>query len=197
MTIVLCPGIHDPTFTSAFLAGLTSQLPPHTTWRTTPLIVPTQTTPAFSSPHILAFLHDRASVATHGVRQHLPLVIISFSAGVVGAIGAAWGWQAIGGQVKALIAIDGWGVLLAGQFPIHRFSHDHFTHWSSNLLGQSTGVSFYADPAIEHLELWRSPQTALGWQLSPKQSRYPGQTTAAQLLISLLHDYGELSDISL
>lgn len=197
MTIVLCPGIHDPTLTAAFLAGLTRQLPPHTTWRTQPLIVPTQTTPAFSSPHILAFLHDRARLTTHRVSQHLPLVMISFSAGVVGAIGAAWGWQAIGGQVKALIAIDGWGVLLAGQFPIHRFSHDYFTHWSSHLLGQSTGDSFYADPAIDHLELWRSPQTALGWQIFPNQSRQPLPITAAALLTNLLRDYGELSDISL
>ncbi|MGB3188280.1 MAG: hypothetical protein WBB43_02490, partial [Limnoraphis sp.] len=66
--------------------------------------------------------------------------------------------------VKALIALDGWGVPLGGNFPIYRISHDRFTHWSSALLGGGV-ESFYADPPVEHLDLWSSPQTARGWWL--------------------------------
>lgn len=194
MTIVICPGIHDPALTSAFLAGVTSQLQPCQNWRTEPLVVPTQTYPAFSSPHILGFLHDRFGLNTHDVTEPLALVLIGFSAGVVGAIGAAWGWQAIGGQVKALIALDGWGVPLVGNFAMHRLSHDHFTHWSSGLLGSSTGDSFYADPAIEHLDLWRSPQTAFGWHIFPPKFSSPARITAARLLTDLLHHYDEIID---
>ena len=57
--------------------------------------------------------------------------------------------------MKALIAFDGWGVPLVGNFPIYRISHDQFTHWSSELLGKGD-KSFYADPPVEHLDLWRS-----------------------------------------
>jgi hypothetical protein len=194
MSIVLCPGIHDPALTQSFLAGLTRQLQPAQAFRTEPLIVPTPTYPAFSSLHILGWLRD--SLTPQSSDSHSALVIIGFSAGVVGAIGAAWGWQAIGGQVKALIALDGWGVPLAGRFALHRFSHDYFTHWSSEVLGQSTGDSFYADPAIAHLDLWRSPETAIGWQLSTIQSQSPVQVTAAQLLLNLLHAYDEIIDVA-
>lgn len=129
------------------------------------------------------------------------LVFVAFSAGVVGAIAAARLWQAQGGSVKALIALDGWGVPLYGKFPIHRLSHDYFTHWSSALLGSGCD-NFYADPAVEHLDLWRSPQQTQGWQeRSPiqltgkaglsdrKTSLIP--TTATQFLRSLLNHYGE------
>ncbi|MBL1174925.1 hypothetical protein [Pantanalinema sp. GBBB05] len=196
MTIVICPGIHDPALTSAFLAGVTSQLQPCQNWRTEPLVVPTQTYPAFSSPHILGCLHDRFGLNTHDVTKPLALVLIGFSAGVVGAIGAAWGWQAIGGQVKALIALDGWGVPLVGNFTIHRLSHDHFTHWSSGILGQSTGDSFYADPGVEHLALWRSPQATCGWRISTQTLPDPVRTTAAQFLTDLLHHYDEIIDVA-
>lgn len=196
MTIVICPGIHDSALTSAFLAGVTSQLQPYQTWRTEPLVLPTQTYPAFSSPHILSFLHDRLSLTPDDATKPLALVLIGFSAGVVGAIGAAWGWQAIGGRVKALIALDGWGVPLVGNFAIHRLSHDHFTHWSSGLLGQGR-ESFYADPAIEHLDLWRSPQAAWGWQISTQNLPNLVRTTAAQFLTDLLHHYDEIIDVSI
>ena len=52
---------------------------------------------------------------------------------------------------------------LTGNFPIYRVSHDYFTHWSSGLLGAGY-KGFYADPEVEHLDLWRSPANVYGWQ---------------------------------
>jgi hypothetical protein len=147
------------------------------------LIFPAQDYPAYSGVHILQFLGDRVPAASE-------LIFISFSAGVVGAIAAALAWQLQGGKVKAFIAVDGWGVPLTGNFPIHRISHDYFTHWSSALLGSGLD-SFYADPPIEHLELWRNPQTAQGWwvQHSEGTSETRSPTTAAVFLNHLLQRY--------
>lgn len=114
-------------------------------------------------------------------------MLICFSAGVVGGIGAAWAWQQSGGKIKALIALDGWGVPLYGNFPIHRLSRDRFTHWSSQLLGAGAD-SFYADPPVEHLDLWRSPHTAQGWWVRPERQQ---RLTAAMFLNLLLELYGE------
>jgi len=59
---------------------------------------------------------------------------------VVGGWGSL-GVAAIGGHVKAFVLLDGWGVPLVGNFPIHRLSHDYFTQ-SSAVLG-SGNDSFY------------------------------------------------------
>lgn len=184
--IVICPGIHDSQLTQKFLEELqrsesdngnscgTNQV----------LIFPTQDYPAYSTMHILDFLQRHTDKIT-------VLIFISFSAGVAGAIGAALGWQLLGGKVKALIAIDGWGVPLSGSFPIHRLSHDYFTHWSSGLLGAGED-SFYADPAVEHLELWQSPNTCKGWWVHPAvegKSEQRTFITAAEFVIQLLQKY--------
>lgn len=126
------------------------------------------------------------------VRQHLsqtvdladPLVFIGFSAGVVGAIAAAWAWQRQGGTIRAFMALDGWGVPLAGSFPIYRFSHDAFTHWSSQPLGIGQ-QPFYADPGVAHLDLWRSPHQVWGWRVYP--SHRVRMTAAEALCRSLAH----------
>jgi hypothetical protein len=190
MSVVICPGIHDPQLTQSFLAGLHSSkrsqslLSKNSSHRNV-LIFPTEDYPAFSAFHILQFLRESADVPVES-----PLVFISFSAGVVGAIGAAWGWQLAGGQVKAFIALDGWGVPLSGNFGIHRLSHDHFTHWTS-VLGRGED-SFYADPPVAHLELWRSPQIVQGWRIThPDGGKSLTRTTAAQFLTMLLERYGE------
>ncbi|ERT09803.1 hypothetical protein M595_0176 [Lyngbya aestuarii BL J] len=172
MAVVICPGIHDPKLTESFVSQLFGD------WRSrcqsgNLLIFPTQDYPAYSGIDIFNYLCSVTQVpsfsppSSGSFGQHhvkLPIVFICFSAGVVGAIAAAWMWEQAGGQVKALIALDGWGVPLAGNFPIYRISHDHFTYWSSALLGGGT-ESFYADPPVEHLDLWSSPQTAYGWWL--------------------------------
>ena len=91
-------------------------------------------------------------------------MIIAFSAGVVAGFTAACQWQQQGGTIKGLIAFDGWGVPLLGDFPIYRVSHDEFTHYSSAILGTGN-ISFYADPAVDHLDLWRSPHQVRGWMI--------------------------------
>lgn len=189
MRLVICPGIHDPKLTDRFLAGLSEvwgeecprQNPPKLD---RPKIFPAHKYPPFSALDILQFLCSQDLAGES-------LVFVSFSAGVAGAIGAAWMWQQLGGQVGAFFALDGWGVPLGGTFPIHRISHDSFTHWSSAILG-SGGDSFYADPALAHLDLWRSPQTAKGWHISQTcagiETAKP--TTAAKFLVHLLKQYG-------
>jgi hypothetical protein len=160
--IILCPGIHDPALTADFWSAIESVTLPNTllpnpllSTLPAPYIVPDAQYWGFSPAHILQFLHQNVSITQ-------PLVIIGFSAGVVGMAGAAWAWQQQGGTLRALIALDGWGVPLYGSFPIYRLSHDAFTHWSSQALGMGQDA-FYADPGVAHLDLWRSPQVAWGW----------------------------------
>lgn len=183
MSAIVCPGIHDLKLTESFLEELLRE---NCNLSESVLIFPAQDYPAYSAFHILQFLRERQSLAS-------PLVFISFSAGVVGAIGAAWGWQMMSGKVKAFIALDGWGVPLSGNFPIHRVSHDYFTHWSSAILGTGED-NFYASPGVEHLELWRSPSTATGFWVHSQQgkSEQKTSTTAAEFLTMLLERYGEL-----
>lgn len=189
MSIVICPGIHESVITQSFVQELKFLL---------------STNPNFKdSENILIFPADNYSISTFHILQFLsdyfdnpqttsPLLFISFSAGVVGAIGAAWGWQLLGGQVKAFIGLDGWGVTLFGNFPIHRLSHDYFTYWSSALLGSGED-SFYADPPVEHLEMWRSPQSVQGWWIHSviDQPQRRSRLTAAEFLTMLIERYRE------
>ena len=122
------------------------------------LVFPTEKHPPYSPLAVYDWL-NKPEILTD------KLLFIAFSAGVVGGIGAAIALQEKGVNIKAFIAIDGWGVPLWGNFPLYRFSHDYFTHWSSAILG--TGKeSFYADPPVEHLAMWRSPETCQGWIVS-------------------------------
>jgi hypothetical protein len=202
MGVIICPGVHSPELTQGFLEGLGKPFDPSTM-----CVFPAERFPAYSALHLLKFLGEQF-LGEQWLNQdwqlrtasQKPLVLIGFSAGVVAAIGAAQVLQSLGVQVKALVAIDGWGVPLWGDFPIHRLSHDRFTHVTSRLLDQSHWdqnhwsehhISFYADPDVAHLELWRSPQTALGWSTEGSgQKQY--QVTAAQFLQKLLIQYGEL-----
>ena len=184
---IICPGIHDSQLTQNFLEQVQCSQTSNSSvdWTQKILIFPTQDYPAYSSIHILEFLQRRIGQIT------VPVIFISFSAGVAGAMGAAWGWQLLGGTVKAFIAFDGWGVPLYGTFPIHRFSHDYFTHWSWALLGTGED-SFYADPPIEHLDFWRSPNMAQGWWVHPTVAGKPAQrtfTTAGEFVNQLLQRY--------
>ncbi|WP_404783427.1 hypothetical protein [Altericista sp. CCNU0014] len=180
MAIILCPGIHDPALTLSFWDAIQSvKLPgPSRAALPRPYIFPDARHWAFSSPHVLQFLHQSLPIAQ-------PLVLLGFSAGVVGAIGAAWAWQQQGGTVRALVAVDGWGVPLYGTFPIYRLSHDGFTHWSSQGWGMGRDP-FYADPGVPHLELWRSPDRAWGWW---DRGQRPQRTNAAVAIARLLARY--------
>ena len=149
MNVIICPGIHDSALTDSFLASLSLE---HNL-----LVFPANQYPAYSSCHITHWLQQQTLVSQD-------LLFITFSAGVVGGIGAAIALQLLGYKIAAFIAIDGWGVPLLPLFPLYRLSHDYFTHWSSAILGGGN-ESFYADPAISHLEFWRSPETCLGWRI--------------------------------
>ena len=122
------------------------------------MILPTQNYKPYSPVDVYRWLKENNISPS----DTFPLIFICFSAGVVGGLGAALWWQRNGGQVKAFFAFDGWGMPILADFPVYRLSHDYFTHWSSALLGQGDG-SFYADPAIAHLDLWRSPDSTMGW----------------------------------
>ncbi|MBN3939612.1 MAG: hypothetical protein V7L21_01745 [Nostoc sp.] len=194
MNIIICSGIHEPELTESFRVGLldlvsNSAIAPNTA---NILIYPGKDVLVLSAFHILQFL--RVSVAHHRYRLtdslESPIIFISFSAGVVGAIGAAHLWQLLGGRVKAFIAIDGWGVPLEGNFPIHRMSHDYFTHWSSCLLGSGQN-NFYAEPAVDHLSIWKSPQTVQGCCVDSSIEIIPptGRLTATEFLLMLLKHY--------
>jgi hypothetical protein len=179
--VYLIPGIHQPELTASFVSECLN-------FHSSDILVfPSQGLSSLSSFHILEFLHDR-------LRNELesPVIFISFSAGVVGAILAANFWQLFGGKVQAFIAIDGWGVPLWGDFPMHRMSHDYFTHWSSSLLGSGQN-NFYAEPAVDHLLMWRSPQTVSGCWVDPSCEFYPksDRLSASEFLRLLLKHYEE------
>jgi hypothetical protein len=233
MVVCICPGIHPVTLTQSFLSGLAEQwqidalqVPassnfPDETFQeagfrlTQPadflldcIILPTESYPAYSPGHVIDFLQQQLKHPFQSFpfpHAGVPLVFISYSAGVVGAIAAALIWHNWGGTVKAFIALDGWGVPLYAPFPIHRVSHDYFTEWSSACLGAGE-VGFYADPAVEHLEVWRAPHQVTGQWVRSKATdnmvnlslawtdKDQVRGTLAQFLLSLLLYYGELAN---
>lgn len=181
-TIALCPGFHAPELTEQFLEHLTVVYP--SGWNI--LVIETQHYSPYSSPDILRYLYEQLNGKNSDVWLKTPIIFIAFSAGVVGAMGAAFALETLGGQVSALFALDGWGVPAVGHFPTHRISHDHFTHWSSALLGAGQD-SFYAAPSVDHLELWRSPHTISGNWVS--QSQPAKKITVLQFLNHWLQTY--------
>ena len=154
MPIIICPGVHSPQLTEQFVEGIQSVISDRRC-----LVLPTAQYLPYSPVDIYRWL-DRQQFSLAEKRS---LFFIAFSAGVVGGIGAALAWQFQPGKVIGFVAIDGWGMPLAGNFPCYRVSHDRFTHWSSAILGAGKS-SFYVDPSVTHLDLWRSPQNCWGWQ---------------------------------
>lgn len=183
--------MHDYKLTQSFIEGLATETKYFLKERSRAiyslhtsenlLIFPTQKYLAISGFNILQFVQNQLSNSDES------LLFISFSAGVVGAIQAAHAWQMLGGKISAFIAVDGWGVPLYGNFPIHRLSHDFFTHWTTLGSGED---NFYAAPSVEHLELWRSPDTVNGYWVSTKVEVPPQYLSAAKFLIMLLNRYG-------
>jgi len=156
---IICPGMHPPELTERCLSclapnGLLWGNPVHT-------LQPSQYLP-FSAHALRRGLHNYLGEPASAP----PIIVLAFSAGVVGATGLAWYWCHRGGQVLALFAVDGWGVPVVGPWDSYRLSHDAFTHHSSLLLGGGA-VNFYADPAVAHQDLWQWPDQTWGWQVSP------------------------------
>jgi hypothetical protein len=87
------------------------------------------------------------------------LLLLAFSAGVVGALGLTQLWS---GAVAALIAVDGWCVPLWLSCPVIRLSHDLDTHTNGLAFGGGR-AQFYADPFVSHSQLWAEPDRVLGW----------------------------------
>ncbi|MTJ08240.1 hypothetical protein [Anabaena sp. UHCC 0204] len=191
MPIIICPGIHEPELTVSFIQRCLNK--DHTK-AVDILIYPGQGYLTLSTFHILHFLCDSFGAPSYrlGNKLESPVIFICFSAGVVGGIGAATGWQLLGGHVQAFIAIDGWGVPLAGNFPIHRLSHDYFTHWTSAYLGLGEN-NFYAEPAVDHLSMWHSPQSVQGQWVNPSVGFSPPKNylSASEFLNRLLERYKE------
>ena len=164
MQILVCPGFHPPALTEEFLKALG--------WHD--CVVPPEHLSPLDGLGIYQCLRNRR-----------PALFVGFSAGVIGAAIAAGLWQRQGNTVAALIAIDGWGVpLMPADFPIYRLSHDLFTHLTSGL-GEPGQERFYCEPPAAHLELWRSPHTAEGWQLLRPGMRM--RTTAATYLQQIVN----------
>ncbi|WP_017712037.1 hypothetical protein [Prochlorothrix hollandica] len=182
INLVICPGYHDSQWTTDFCQGL---LTPWTLTHPSPRlwVVPVPPALPFSPCHLLHWLKTQGLQPTTAPA----LAFIAFSAGVVGAMAAAQIWHRQGGGVQAFCALDGWGVPVGGGFPIHRLSHDFFTHWSSALLGTGS-LNFYADPPVSHADLWQQPQGVGGWacdrRSSPNSS--PQYLSAAQFLYQVL-----------
>ena len=165
LSVYICPGFHASALTEQFVRSL----------------------PLFIRPHVFtAFPANPIAVFRWLTQQKCspiaPITAIGFSAGVVGMAGALTLWQQQGGKVARFFAVDGWGMPTAG-LPTCRLSHDEFTHWSSLPLGAGK-VNFYADPAVEHLALWKNPEQALGWQVNDWKSGRPKgiATTASHFL---------------
>lgn len=209
LNLLICPGIHPPDLTQSFLSQVQGQLRQPTnpanfnsaifSWHVLP-----EHLPPYSPQRVSEYFEATLSREDKGN----PVVWIAFSAGVVGAIATARTWQrqtptpsgpTAACRTVALIAFDGWGVPLAGDFPIDRFSHDRFTAQTSEWPQQSAG-RFYAEPAVEHLDLWRSPQTVKGlWHepqpqsTQPHPSPIPAPMTAAEALATrLLQIYSDV-----
>ncbi len=184
--LVICPGVHSPWLTDDFLAALaTSLAEPRGAALAerveAALVFPCDRRLPYCGYQVLAFLNEEVAPAA-------AIGLIAFSAGVVGAIAAAWGWRSQGRSIHAFIALDGWGVPLGGDFPIYRLSHDWFTHLTSIGPGQCLS-SFYADPGVPHLELWRSPHTTIGWQTRANLTQRT-RTTAAHFIGDILQRGG-------
>ncbi len=187
MTIIICPGIHEQVLTDRFVSQLFGDSSNNINYPNI-LIPPNEGILPISGLHVLQFLRKNIG----GNQQNAPLPVISVSAGVIGAFIAACLWELQGGKVKAFIAIDGWGVPLFASFPIHRLSHDYFTHWSSLLLGGGA-TNFYAEPSVNHLEMWSNLQDVKGFYLGLSTVELPEKTygKASDLLQLILNNKEE------
>ena len=152
--IAIIPGIHSVMLTTNFVEGMRNVLD-----KSNCLILPTEQYVPYNAWAIEQWLKEQYP----SPKDAPVLSFISFSAGVVGSIIAANKWQLQGGKIDSFVAFDGWGMPLVGNFPIYRVSHDRFTHYTSAILGGGK-QGFFADPEVEHLEIWRSPN-CWGWHV--------------------------------
>ncbi|ESA37196.1 tr [Leptolyngbya sp. Heron Island J] len=148
MQLLIFSGYHSPDLTHAFLQSLLRVTTPERLW----------VLPIWAAPVALPWLLS----SRQAPRRDCLLQVIAFSAGVVAAYPLLLAWQRLGGNCR-LIAVDGWGMPLPGNLTIYRISHDRWTHRTTYFptAAESQGY-FYAQPAVDHLQLWRSPDVATG-----------------------------------
>ena len=152
--VIVCPGFHAPELTDRAIAALDLPLTlnviaiPERIWPSDPV-------------GIAGYLETQIPPEC----RTSPVSFLAFSAGTVGALGAALLWRS---PIRTIVLCDGWGVpvlpLLEGRSPapisaptsaptVHRLSHDRWPHDTWGRMGIAT-PSFCAEPAVEHLELW-------------------------------------------
>lgn len=175
--LVICDGIHSPRETEGILAMVDqdsrlSQLPIQHFSPGSPLTV-------LSGAALRRWLEGDGRPTGENNPDYPCLIIWAFSAGCVGAVALAQHWQRYRGGVLALFLVDGWGVPAVGPMPLHRLSHDRFTHVSSGWLGPGS-ISFVSQPAVSHHQLWRHPQQVWGYQVRHHPSRKPTVGCAMQ-----------------
>jgi len=173
LNLLICAGIHPFTWTNDFLINFTNS------GANFPIenlsVYPTDLYPAYDGRRIYQFIQESYSQSNISY----PLIIIAFSAGVVGALIASRLWQRQGGKISALVAVDGWGVPLIADFPIYTLSHDYFTDLTL-IRFNSQVESFYAYPSVSHEYIWRSPLQTRGWWQKPYGTK---QTSNAMAII--------------
>lgn len=185
MALIVCPGVHSSALSDCFMEVLQAELLARSRYHRDELcsVLATEICAPFDGLAVGAYVQNIVPLLE-------PLLLVGFSAGVVGAIAAANLWQSQGGTVRGVIAVDGWGVPHVGAFPFHRVSHDYFTHWSSALLG-SGQAGFYADPSVDHLALWQSPDLAVGYETPVTGTLLrPVARTAIAFITDCLLGYG-------
>ncbi len=92
MSIFICPGFHLPELTQCLLQQLLFPANSSLSLSEKIRVFPATKYTALSPLHIMQDLID-----TYGQPPVAsPILFIGFSAGVIGARGAAWGWQARG-----------------------------------------------------------------------------------------------------
>ncbi|MGB3299972.1 MAG: hypothetical protein WBA76_17040 [Phormidesmis sp.] len=163
LPVIIGPGFHDQGLTDRFVRSLPSFVQPHIVeaFPADPIAVWRWLTRTFAAPTAANVANkERSADESAADNTATGLIAIGFSAGVVGLAGALTLWQQQDNQVARFFAIDGWGVPIMG-LPVCRLSHDYFTHWSSLALGAGS-VNFYADPPVDHLQMWGDAQQVNG-----------------------------------
>ncbi len=191
LNLVICPGYHGVALTESLISALNQALRAQvrnslSDWLIHLLPDDLDALGLARADHSSAQVHPLMSLPTVLTDRRVattPTLFIGFSAGVLTAWGAAHLCALSGQSVLGLIALDGWGVPLAGPFPIRRISHDAFTHYTT--AGWGGTRRFYADPPIDHLTLWGSPGLVQGWKVKGEQ-RQSG--TALDCLVELIEE---------
>ncbi len=176
--VIICPGFHKAQLTEQFVRSVFSSPDSSLSSGFRPLVVEA----VCADP--LAVFNWMTQTLRSPDQKTQPVVAIGFSGGVVGIVGALLLWQQQGGRVKKLIAIDGWGMPLM-DLPACRLSHDYFTHWSSLPLGAGK-VNFYADPPVDHLQMWGDPDRVKGQVTKSWQRQNDQPVTAAEFIRQML-----------